>query len=41
MRGARQMKPVLWIGSSLKDLKKMPEAVQSEVGHSFEGDPKG
>ena len=26
------MKPVYWIGSSLRDVKSLPEAVRSEVG---------
>jgi phage-related protein len=29
------MKPVIWIGSALKDLKNMAEEVQVEVGHSL------
>ncbi len=29
------MRPILWIGSSLKDLKGMPEAVIKEFGHSL------
>ena len=35
MRDARAMKPILWIGSSLKDLKSMSEEVQSEMGHAL------
>jgi phage-related protein len=35
MRDARGMKPILWIGSSLKDLKSMSEEVQSEMGHAL------
>lgn len=35
------MKPVLWIGSSRKDLRNMPEEVQSEVGHSLREIQKG
>jgi phage-related protein len=35
------MKPVMWIGSSLKDLKDMPEDVQSEFGHSLRDIQKG
>ena len=31
----RSMKPVLWIGSTRKDLRNMPEEVQSEIGHSL------
>jgi len=30
MRTIHSMKPVLWIGSSLKDLKEMPEEVQRD-----------
>lgn len=41
MRDDRQMKPVLWIGSALKDLKNMPEEVQVEVGHSLREVQKG
>ena len=26
-------RPVIWIGSSLKDLKKFPEHVQDEIGY--------
>ena len=29
------LRPVLWIGSSLKDLKSMPVNVQKELGHSI------
>ena len=29
------IKPVVWVGSSLKDLKRFPEAVQREVGHAL------
>ena len=28
-------KPIIWIGSSLVDLKKFPEDVQDEVGYSL------
>ena len=41
MRDACPMKPVLWIGSSRKDLKDMPEEVQSEFGHSLREIQKG
>lgn len=41
MRDTRPMKPVLWIGSSKRDLKDMPEEVQSEVGHSLREIQKG
>lgn len=29
------MKPVHWIGSSLDDLRDMPEAVQDSIGHAL------
>lgn len=29
------LRPVLWIGSSLKDVKSMPEKVKKEIGHSL------
>jgi phage-related protein len=35
------MKPILWVGSSLEDLKKMPEAVRKEIGHSLREIQKG
>lgn len=41
MRDFHTMKPVLWIGSSRKDLKNLPEEVQSEVGHSLREIQKG
>jgi phage-related protein len=41
MRDAQPMKPVLWIGSSKKNLKEMPEGVQSEMGHSLREIQKG
>ncbi len=41
MRESCQMKPVLWIGSSKKDLKDMPEEVQSEMGHALREIQKG
>ena len=31
-----QMKPVVWVGSSLKDLKDFPNAVQADVGHALQ-----
>jgi phage-related protein len=30
------MKPVVWVGSSLKDLKGFPAEVQDEVGHALQ-----
>ncbi len=41
MRDIHPMKPVLWIGSSRKDLKDLPEEVQSEFGHSLREIQKG
>ncbi len=32
---ARDLKPVLWIGSSREDLKAFPEAVQHAVGYAL------
>lgn len=41
MRSACSIKPVLWMGSTRKDLRNMPEEVQSEVGHSLREIQKG
>jgi phage-related protein len=41
MRDTRPMKTVLWIGSSKKDLRDMPEEVRSEFGHSLREIQKG
>ena len=41
MRNIHPMKPLLWIGSSRKDLREMPEEVQSEFGHSLRDIQKG
>ena len=41
MNGNISMKPVLWIASSLKDLKDMPENVKREFGHSLRDIQKG
>lgn len=35
------MKPVKWIGSSLKDLKKFPEDVQQNIGYAIEWAQRG
>jgi len=35
------MRPILWIGSSLKDLKEMPETMIKEFGHSLRDIQKG
>lgn len=37
----RILKPVLWIASTLKDLKGMPEQVKKEFGHSLREIQKG
>ncbi|MFQ6540034.1 MULTISPECIES: type II toxin-antitoxin system RelE/ParE family toxin [Aphanothece] len=29
------MKPLTWIGSSLRDLKEMPEEVRGDIGHAL------
>ena len=31
----KSQKPVIWIGSSLKDLRKLPSAVRREIGHAL------
>lgn len=36
-----QMRPILWIGSSKKNLKEMPIEVQKEIGHSLRELQKG
>jgi len=36
-----KLKPLLWVGSSLKDLKGMPDDVKSDVGHSLREVQKG
>jgi phage-related protein len=41
MENVRPIKPIFWVGSSLEDLKKMPEAVRKEVGHSLREIQKG
>jgi len=35
------MRPILWIGSSRKNLKEMPIEVQKEIGHSLRELQKG
>ena len=37
----QKLRPVLWIGSSLKDLKDMPEEVKKEFGHALRDIQKG
>lgn len=36
MRQQRDLKPVAWIGSSKKDLKKFPEIVQESIGDAIQ-----
>ncbi len=33
--GTARIKPVFWLGSSQRDLKAFPEAVQSDVGYAL------
>ena len=35
------MRPILWIASSLKDMRDMPEEVKKEFGHSLREIQKG
>lgn len=35
------MRPILWIGSSKKDLKELPTRVQKEIGHALREIQKG
>ncbi len=32
---AKPQQPVIWIGSSLRDLRKLPGAVRREIGHAL------
>ncbi len=32
---AKLPKPIIWIGSSLRDLRKLPSAVRREIGHAL------
>ena len=41
MRDVTTMRPILWIGSSKKDLREMPAEVQKEMGHSLREIQKG
>lgn len=41
MKARLPMKPILWIGSSKKDLKELPLGVQREIGHSLREIQKG
>ena len=36
VRGVTQEKPVIYLGSSQKDLKKLPKAVKDEFLHGFQ-----
>jgi phage-related protein len=31
---ARSLKPVIWLGDSLRELKTFPDAVQDEMGYA-------
>lgn len=35
------LKPILWVGSSLKDLRDLPDEVKSDIGHSLREIQKG
>lgn len=39
--GKTSQKPIWWIGSSLRDLKDMPEEVQRDVGHALRDIQRG
>ena len=41
MKNIALMKPILWIASTLKNMKDMPESVQKEFGHSLRDIQKG
>lgn len=41
MHNTCPIRPILWIGSSKKDLKEMPVEVQKEIGHSLREIQKG
>ena len=32
---AKLQRPIIWIGSSLRDLRKLPGAVRREIGHAL------
>src|ERR1700731_2467950 len=38
---SEKLKPVRWVGSSLKDLKSFPSEVKAEVGHALYAAQKG
>ena len=41
MKNIALMKAILWIASTLKNMKDMPESVQKEFGHSLRDIQKG
>ncbi|MDE3055648.1 MAG: type II toxin-antitoxin system RelE/ParE family toxin [Verrucomicrobiota bacterium] len=41
MSRCQKLKPVIWIGSSLKDMREMPEEVKKEFGHALREIQKG
>lgn len=41
MKDTHSMRPILWIASSLKDMKAMSEEVKKEFGHSLREIQKG
>jgi phage-related protein len=41
VKDAMLMRPILWIASSLKDMKSMPEEIKKEFGHSLREIQKG
>jgi phage-related protein len=41
LRKTYPLRPILWIGSSLKDLREMPDSVKKEFGHSLRELQKG
>lgn len=41
MKDNHPMRPILWIASSLKDMRDMPDEVKTEFGHSLREIQKG
>lgn len=41
MRQPLELKPVVWVGASLRDLKALPEAVQNGIGRSLKQAQQG
>ncbi|MBS0648829.1 MAG: type II toxin-antitoxin system RelE/ParE family toxin [Verrucomicrobia bacterium] len=41
LKRASVLKPLLWAGSSLKDLREMPDEVKADMGHSLREIQKG